>query len=190
MNALATYLADRTIKNRNALLLENKGLIYAICKSLKVPYPEIADAFHVGVIGMARAIDMFDPTKGDLSAWLGYWVRVEIRDKYVTTEARGTSGRPGRKKGAEHNLRVYGAEDQIEQSEGANVDPEQVIRDKQLLAELRRIPMSLMERQILVQHMAGDKDLMTLSRESHMPYTHYYRTKTRLQHRLRKALSQ
>jgi hypothetical protein len=132
---------------------------------------------------------MFDPTKGDLPGWLGFWVRAEIK-QYISSEARGTYGRPGRRKGSEHNLRVYGAEDQVEQSAGDNIDAEQAITDQELLAQLKRIPMSLMERQILVHHMAGDQDLMALSRQYGAPYQHYYRAKVRLQQRLQKEIKQ
>ncbi len=188
MNTLEKYLADRSIRNRNALLLENKKLIYHVCKEFKIPQSEIPDAFNAGVIGMSEGIDRFESDKGGFSSWIYLQIKAKIKE-YVTSDARGTYGRPGRKRGSEHNLRVYGEEDAAAQTAADTPNPADVITDKELLAKLKNIPLSPMEMQIVVHNMAGDKDLRQLSREGNRPYMHYYRARTHLQERLRKALS-
>ena len=78
------YDADRTIENRNAIVVKNTQLIWKIAEKYCKGNIEMDDLYEEGAIGLITAVEKFDSTKGvRFSTYACPWIRSFIRRYYL-----------------------------------------------------------------------------------------------------------
>jgi RNA polymerase sigma factor (sigma-70 family) len=68
-----------TVEERNALVLRHQGLVHMIAQKFKFYGVAYDDLVQEGMLGLLRATELFDPTRGiKFSTYATYWVRAKI----------------------------------------------------------------------------------------------------------------
>lgn len=70
-----------SITARNAIVLENMGLVRKIAREYLVPgvRPDVEDLVNVGAMAVIRAIRTYDSRLAAFSTYAGRWIRAEMR---------------------------------------------------------------------------------------------------------------
>ena len=64
---------------REQVINENVGLVWSIVRRFLGRGQEAEDLFQIGVIGLMKAVDKFDPAKGyKFSTYATWWIRQAI----------------------------------------------------------------------------------------------------------------
>ena len=75
----AAKAGDRAARDR--ILLANLGLVRKLAASYyRAPLPEVDDLFQVGVLGMMRAVELYEPDRASFSTYAGKWVQAHMRE--------------------------------------------------------------------------------------------------------------
>lgn len=75
-------------KERNKVVVDNQGLVYNVARRYINADVEFDDLIQEGNIGLMRAIDLFDESKGiKFSTYAFYWIRTKIR-RYVISDSK------------------------------------------------------------------------------------------------------
>lgn len=81
-------LSGEARRAAECLLLHNQGLAHSVAKRFAPPGMTHEDLFHHGVIGLIRAVELFDPTRGlKFSTYAMHWVRQAIT-RGIANESR------------------------------------------------------------------------------------------------------
>ena len=73
-------LIEEYFEIRDKLILHNLRLCFHIAKHFAWTQEDILDLFQAGVLGMLRAIDTIDPTKGTrFSTYASHWIKNYVR---------------------------------------------------------------------------------------------------------------
>ena len=67
---------------RNELIENNMGLVYFIVNKYFPTYRGNEDIIQIGMIGLCRAADFYDPNKGAFSTYAGKFIANEIRHSF------------------------------------------------------------------------------------------------------------
>lgn len=67
---------------RNELIEENMPLVYFIVNKYFPTYRGNEDIIQIGMIGLCRAADFYDPNKGTFSTYAGKYIANEIRRSF------------------------------------------------------------------------------------------------------------
>jgi RNA polymerase sigma factor (sigma-70 family) len=82
---------------RNAIVTANLGLVHAVARRYAAHHPgELDDLTQAGALGLARAVERFDPERGvRFSTYAGLWVRASCT-RYLAAQGDVSAGRVGR----------------------------------------------------------------------------------------------
>lgn len=70
------------VTSRNTIAVANLGLVASVVAKMRIPLREQPEAFQVGVLGLLRALQTFDPTRAALATYAFGWIRHYIaRDR-------------------------------------------------------------------------------------------------------------
>lgn len=72
---VATGLTDE----QRRLVDENRGLVWMVVHRLPIPESRKDDAAQTGMLGLARAAQLYDPTKAKFSTYAPVWIRSYIQ---------------------------------------------------------------------------------------------------------------
>ncbi len=67
------------VKNSEDLVLGNLRLVVHLAKKYQGMGISLDDLIHEGVIGLCKARDKYDPTKGKFSTYAAWWIKAVIR---------------------------------------------------------------------------------------------------------------
>lgn len=96
--ALATYLSNRSVANRNALIAHHHGLIHTVIrKYLRIPLPLRDDAFQEGIVGLCQGIERYDALQGPFPTYVMWSIRAAIQ-KWMEANVRHDRCAPYRAK--------------------------------------------------------------------------------------------
>lgn len=86
-NILQQFLQNRTIVNRNAAVLANRGLIHLVVRRYHLAPDKAEDAFQEGIPGLIKALETYDPTRGSFSTHAINKIRTEVGHWFEKTAA-------------------------------------------------------------------------------------------------------
>jgi len=82
-----------TPQERHDYIMANRGLVYAIVNKLRLMRIEREDAIQRGYVGLIRAVDGFDSSKGDFAAYAAKAITKNITNLANSSTRIGTAPR-------------------------------------------------------------------------------------------------
>lgn len=68
-----------SVKDRNELVMKNKGLVYYFARKFYM-HSTFEDRVQEAYLGLLRAADMYEPSRGPFGRYAGFWIRGYLHD--------------------------------------------------------------------------------------------------------------